>query len=79
MVEVRTLAEPLVQQIESEAQRLAAAVDRLGDRAAVEEAKRCAARLNPALAGECRPVGDSGAVVLRGLRAADMPLGPTPP
>jgi hypothetical protein len=73
------LAEPLVQQIESEAQRLAAAVDRVGDRAAVEEAKRCAARLNPALAGECRPVGDSGAVVLRGLRAADMPLGPTPP
>ncbi|MEA2234382.1 MAG: L-asparagine oxygenase [Solirubrobacteraceae bacterium] len=79
MVEVRMLAEPLVQQIESEAQRLAAAVDRVGDRAAVEEAKRCAARLNPALAGECRPVGDSGAVVLRGLRAADMPLGPTPP
>ncbi|MEA2186263.1 MAG: L-asparagine oxygenase [Solirubrobacteraceae bacterium] len=79
MVEVRTLAEPLVQQIESEAQRLAATVDRVGDRAAVEEAKRCAARLSPALAGECRPVGDSGAVVLRGLRAADMPLGPTPP
>jgi L-asparagine oxygenase len=73
------LTEPLVQQIESEAQRLAAAVDRVSDRAAVEEAKRCAARLNPALAGECRPVGDSGAVVLRGLRAADMPLGPTPP
>jgi L-asparagine oxygenase len=73
------LPEPLVQQIDTEAQRLAAAVDRVGDRAAVEEAKRCAARLNPALAGECRPVGDSGAVVLRGLRAADMPLGPTPP
>jgi hypothetical protein len=53
-------------------------VDRVGDCAALEEAKRCAARLNPALAGECRPVGDSGAVVLRGLRAADMPLGPTP-
>ena len=79
MVEVRMLAEPLVQQIESEAQRLAVAVDRVGDCAAVEEAKRCAARLNPALVDECLPVGDSGAVVLRGLRAADMPLGPTPP
>jgi len=73
------LAEPVVQQIESEAWALAAAVERVGDRAAAGEAQRCAARLDPALADECRPVGEAGAVVLRGLRAADMPLGPTPP
>jgi L-asparagine oxygenase len=79
VIEVRTLSEPVVQQIESEAKRLAMAVDRAGDVAAAEEAKRCAARLGPAVADECRPVGDGGAVVLRGLRAADMPLGPTPP
>jgi L-asparagine oxygenase len=79
MVEVHTLAEPLVAQIESEAEKLAVAVDRVGECAAVEEAKRCAARLDPILADECQPTGDAGAVVLRGLRAADMPVGPTPP
>jgi hypothetical protein len=79
VIEVRTLAEPFAQQIESEAQKLAVAVDRAGDIGAIEEAKRRVARLDPVLADECRPVGDGGAVVIRGLRAADMPLGPTPP
>jgi L-asparagine oxygenase len=79
VIEVRTLAEPVVQQIESEAMRLAVAVNRAGDVAAVEEAKRRAARLDPVLADECLPAGDGGAVVLRGLRTADMPLAPTPP
>jgi L-asparagine oxygenase len=79
VVEIRTLAEPLVAQIESEARNVAVAVERVGDHAAVEEVKRCAARLDPALADECNPTGDAGAVVLRGLRTADMPLGPTPP
>jgi L-asparagine oxygenase len=79
VVEIRTLAEPLVTQIESEARKVAVAVDRVGGHAAGEEVKRCAARLDPALAEKCRPVGDAGAIVLRGLRAPDVPLGPTPP
>jgi hypothetical protein len=79
VIEVRVLAGPLVAHIESEAQKLAVAVARHGDVAAVEEAKRSAARLDPALVDECSPAGDGGAVVLQGLRAAATPPWPTPP
>jgi L-asparagine oxygenase len=79
VVEVRRLAKPLVQHIEAEAQKLAVAVARYGDVAAVEEAQRSAARMDPALADECLPAGDSGAVVLQGLQAAATAPGPTPP
>jgi hypothetical protein len=70
---------PFVQHIESEAQKLAVAMARYGDVAALEEAKRSAARMDPALTDECLPDGDSGAVVLQGLQAAAMAPGPTPP
>lgn len=79
MVEVRMLGKPLVAHIEAEAQKLAVAVARHGDVAAVEEAKRSAARMDPALTDECLPDGDSGAVVLQGLQAAAVAPGPTPP
>jgi L-asparagine oxygenase len=79
VIEVRVLARPLVEQIESEAQKLAVAVARHGDVAVVEEARRSAARLDPGLVDECSPTGDGGAVVLQGLRATAMAPGPTPP
>jgi len=79
VVEVREFSESAVQQIGSAAQRLAVAVGRAGDLAAVHEAERRAARLDPALADECERVGDGGVLVLRGMRMQDMPVGPTPP
>jgi L-asparagine oxygenase len=78
MVEVRELSQPVARQIEEAAQRLTVQSGVI-DRAAAEQAERTAARLDPALADECRPVGDGGVLVLRGLRTADMPVGPTPP
>jgi hypothetical protein len=77
-VEVRKLSKPVVQQIAAAARTLAVGSS-VVDRQVVEHAERTAARLDPVLADECRPVGDGGALVLRGLQAADMPLGPTPP
>jgi L-asparagine oxygenase len=79
MVEVRELSDHFVQQIEPAAQRLAASVARGGDRAAVDEVVSYAARLDPALADECVPVGDGGALVLRGLPVAGESLPVTPP
>jgi L-asparagine oxygenase len=79
MVEVRELSKPLVAQIGSEAQTLAQVVGRVGECAAAEEAAQRAARLEAVMADDLGLVGDGGAVVLRGLRAPDTPLGPTPP
>jgi L-asparagine oxygenase len=79
MVEVRDLPKPLVAQIGSEAHSLAQALSRVGDCGAVEEAAQCAARLDAVMPDDLGLVGDGGAVVLRGLRAPDVPLGPTPP
>lgn len=78
MVEVRELSTPVARQIETAAQRLTVRSDVI-DRSVVEEAERAAARLDPALAEACRPIGDEGVVVLRGLRAADLAVVPTPP
>jgi hypothetical protein len=77
VIEVRELS--FVQQVASAASTLAAAVRSAGDCGAVEEADRCAARLDPGLAAECVPVGDGGVLVLRGLPVAQAPVGPTPP
>jgi len=79
VVEVRELSGDFVQRVESAARTLAATVCSAGDRGAVEEAERCAARLDPGLAAECVPVGDGGVLVLRGLPVAEAPVGPTPP
>jgi hypothetical protein len=79
VVEVRKLEQPLVAHIETEARKLAVAVARHGDVAAVEEANRRGTRLDPVLADACSPDGPGGAVVLQGLRAAAMSPGPTPP
>jgi len=78
MVEVRELSQPVARQIEEAAQRLTVQGGVI-DRSAAEQTERTAARLDPALADECRPVGDGGVLVLRGLRAGDMAVGPTPP
>src|SRR5918998_2887925 len=79
MVEVRELSQPVAQKIGAAAERLTMTVARAGDCEAVEEAKRRAEALDLAQAEACAPVGDGGAVVLRGLPAADMSLAPTPP
>jgi len=79
MTEVRQLAQPFVRQVRTAAQRLAVTVARDGDRAAAEEAKRQASALDLTQAEACRPVGDGGAVVLRGLAAGDGSPAPTPP
>jgi L-asparagine oxygenase len=79
MTTIRELSQPFVQQIRTAAERLAVTVARDGDRAAVEEAKRRVTVFDLAQAEACRPVGDGGAVVLRGLAAADMSrTSPTP-
>jgi hypothetical protein len=78
MVEVRELGGPVARQIEEAAQRLTAESSVI-DRLAVDRAEQTAARLDPGLADECRPVGDGGVLVLRGLPTAGMPVGPTPP
>jgi L-asparagine oxygenase len=78
MIEVRELSKPVARQIEAAAQRLTVQSGVL-DRSAAEQAERAAARLDPALADECRPVGDGGVLVLRGLPTAGVPIGPTPP
>jgi L-asparagine oxygenase len=78
MVEVRDLSRPVAQQIASAARTLAVGSS-VVDRQVMEQADRTAARLAPVLADDCGPVGDGGALVLRGLQAADLPLGPTPP
>ncbi len=79
MTEVRELSQCFVQEIRTAAQRLAVTVARDGDRAAAEEAKWRAAALDLAQAQTCTPVGEGGAVVLRGMAAADMSPAPTPP
>jgi hypothetical protein len=79
MVEVRELSQPVAQKIGAAAERLTMTVARAGDCEAVEEARRRAESLDLAQAEACAPVGDSGAVVLRGLPAAELSLAPTPP
>jgi L-asparagine oxygenase len=79
VVEVLELSEPFVQQIGTAAEGIADAACRARDRTTVREAEWRAASLDLAPADERAPVGDGGALVLRGLPAAEMPLGPTPP
>jgi hypothetical protein len=79
VIEVRELSEPFVEQIGTAAEDLAAAVARQGDCATVEAAIRRAGSLDLVPAEASAPVGDGGAVVLRGLPAAELPLAPTPP
>lgn len=79
MTEIRELSHRFVQQIRTAAERLAVTVVQDGDHAAVDEARRRAAALDLAQAETYTPVGDGGAVVLRGLAAADMSPAPTPP
>ncbi len=78
MSDGRRIAGRMERELASAAQQVAAFVGREQDRPAAEAARRCAARLDPALAAACRPTGDAGVLVLRGVGPWERPPGPTP-
>ena len=78
MVDLRRIAGRMEHDVARAAQQVAAFVGREHDGPAAEEARRCAAGLDPALAAACRPTGDAGVLVLRGLGPWEQPPGPTP-
>ena len=78
MPDVRRITGRMEHELASATQQVAAFVGSEQDRPAAEAARRCAVGLDPALAIACRPTGDAGVLVLRGVGPWEQPPGPTP-